>query len=152
MTEPLSTQQERAWRALARLVVTLPRALSSDLQGKVGLSLTQYTVLMFLSEAPDQRLRVSDLADKVAVSQAQTSRLIDTMARDGLLTRTQSKVDRRSRLVELTDRGSELLARAWPVHLASSRRLVVDHLEPATIADFGRIVEAMVQASENPGR
>ncbi|SIS00264.1 MarR family winged helix-turn-helix transcriptional regulator [Williamsia sterculiae] len=152
MTEPLTAQQEQVWRALARLIVTLPRALSSDLHDSVGLSLTQYTVLMFLSEAPDQRLRISELADKVAVSQAQTSRLVDSMTRGGLINRLQSDLDRRSRIAELTDRGRDLLAEAWPVHLASTRRLVVDHLDPAVLDDFGRVVESMAQASEAAAR
>lgn len=60
-TRPLSAPQERLWRAIARMMVVLPRAIDADLIAKTGLSLTSYTVLSQLSEAPDRRLRMTDL-------------------------------------------------------------------------------------------
>ena len=59
---PLTPDEEAAWRALGRAVLVIPRILDSDLVESDGLTMTEYTVLMNLSEAPDLALRMSDLA------------------------------------------------------------------------------------------
>ena len=51
---PLTPQEEAAWRALARVVLVVPRVLDSEMLASQGLNITEYNVLMNLSEAPDQ--------------------------------------------------------------------------------------------------
>jgi DNA-binding MarR family transcriptional regulator len=59
---PLTPQEEAAWRALARAVLVIPRVLDAELLESQGLNLTEYNVLMNLSEAPNHSLRMSELA------------------------------------------------------------------------------------------
>jgi hypothetical protein len=72
--EPLSTTEEEFWRALMRIVLSLPRRLDSDLVRTVGVTANEYTTLMCLSEAPGRELRMADLANAAALS---PSRLAD---------------------------------------------------------------------------
>src|SRR5262249_12079118 len=64
---PLTPQEEAAWRALARAVLVIPRVLDAELLEAQGLNLTEYNVLMNLSEAPDQSLRMSELANFISI-------------------------------------------------------------------------------------
>lgn len=146
VTEPLNPLQEGVWRALARLVVVLPRAMTADLQGQCGLSLTEYSVLLHLSESSDHKLRMSDLADLLLVSQAQTTRLVQDMERQGLVSRSRSATDGRSTVAALTAEGMETLQAAWPTHLDGARRLVVDHLPADSMPELQAALEAMIAA------
>jgi DNA-binding MarR family transcriptional regulator len=49
---------------------------------------------------------------------------IDRLERGGLVTRTVSEADARSRRIRLTDRGFELVDRLMAVHIANEHRLV----------------------------
>src|SRR5688500_817615 len=87
---PLSPEEETAWRALGRAVVVIPRVLDSDLMRSEGLSLTEYTVLMNLSEAPERSLRMSELANYVAISVSGLTRVVERLERTGLVERVRS--------------------------------------------------------------
>ena len=80
---PLSAQEEAAWRALARAVLVIPRVLDADLLRSHGINRTEYTVLMNLSEAPGGSLRMSDLANYVAISVSGLTRVVMRLEREG---------------------------------------------------------------------
>jgi DNA-binding MarR family transcriptional regulator len=127
---PLNDDEELVWRSLMRLMFRLPRALGDDLQRSCGLSSTEYSVLMHLSEAPSKRLRMSDLADRTSLSQSRITRVIDGMAKLNLVERRRGSDDGRTALAVLTKTGRSTLRRAWPHHLRSVRRNALDHLTP----------------------
>src|SRR5258707_3836767 len=91
--EPLNESEDLVWRSLMRLVFTLPRALGDDLQRSCGLSSTEYSVLMHLSESPDRQLSMSDLADRTSLSASRISRVIAEMARLRLVERRPGSAD-----------------------------------------------------------
>jgi DNA-binding MarR family transcriptional regulator len=125
---PLSVEEEAFLRAWSRAALTVPRALDADLLIGQGMSLSDYTALMHLSEAPGRTLRMSDLASACAVSLSGMSRIVDRVAAQGLVTRERSSCDGRGLDAVLTDAGLGRLGRAWPTHLASVRRHMMDHL------------------------
>jgi DNA-binding MarR family transcriptional regulator len=125
---PLTPEEEAAWRALGRAVLVIPRALDADLLMSQGLSMTEYSVLMNLSEAPDQALRMSELANYVSITVSGLTRVVERLSREGLVERVRAESDRRGQVAVLTPAGLERLERAWPTHLASVRRHVLDHL------------------------
>jgi DNA-binding MarR family transcriptional regulator len=137
--EPLTPAQERAWRALARALITVPRAMDADLEREQRMTMAEYFVLMNLSEAPDRALRMSELAARGGLSPSRISRLVDTLAADGLVRREPDENDRRVQIAVLTDEGMDRLVRAYPSHLASVRRHVVDHFEGL---DLEKLAEA----------
>jgi DNA-binding MarR family transcriptional regulator len=126
---PLSSHEEAFLRALGRAILTVPRALDADLLREQGMSLSEYSTLMFLSEAPGRRLRMGDLALASALSLSGMSRIVDRLAGRELARRERCSSDARGWEAVLTDAGFERLRQAWPTHLASVRRHVIDHVE-----------------------
>lgn len=131
--EPLSATEEAFWRALMRLVLSLPRRLDSDLIRSVGITANEYMTLMCLSEAPRRELRMADLASATALSASRMTRLVEDLRGRGLVTKRASPDDGRGTITKLTPAGMSKLRAAWPTHLASVRQRVFDHVDPATV-------------------
>ena len=131
--DPLNRAEEAFWRALMRIVLSLPRRLDSDLTRAVGITANEYTTLMCLSEAPGRELRMADLANAAALSASRMTRLVDELQARGLVTRHARSQDGRGNVAKLTPAGLAKLKQAWPVHLASVRDRVFDHIDPGTV-------------------
>lgn len=121
------------WRALMRVMVALPKMLDDDLQSETGLSLSEYIVLMHLSEAPDSEMRMTDLALAATLSVSRTSRIVDSLAARGWVAKRRDAKDARGSVATLTIKGLRRLEAAYPTLLASARKRVVDHVDPASI-------------------
>ena len=130
--EPLSPTEEALWRAVMRIVKVIPRHLDSDLIRGAGLTASEYTTIMHLSEAPNRELRMADLANATDLSASRMTRLVDDLQSRGLVTKTASSSDARGNVARLTPRGMAKLKSAWPVHLASVRRRFLDCIDAAT--------------------
>ncbi len=126
---PLTAEEEAAWRALARAVLVIPRLLDSDMSETQGLNITEYNVLMNLSEAPKRSLRMSELANYVAITDSGLTRVLDRLSRRGLVERVRAPEDGRGQIAVLTRAGLARLKKAWPSHLATVRHHILDHLE-----------------------
>ncbi|MFI7481378.1 MarR family winged helix-turn-helix transcriptional regulator [Kocuria sp. M1R5S2] len=146
MTETrwLSPEEREAWLALVSIMFTLPGSIESQLQAEAELSLAEYLVLAMLSEAPDRRRRMSDLAAVTNTSQSRLSRIVARLERDGLVVRTGDVKDKRVVLAEITDRGLEKVEEVAPGHVEHVRRTVVDRLtaeQVRQLALIGRIID-----------
>ena len=115
-------------RAFFRALIIVPRALDADLLGKQRMSVNEYSTLMHLSEAPGRRLRMSDLAAASTLSLSGMTRIMDRLEGLGLVQRERCASDGRGFDAVLTDDGLDRLRQAWPTHLDSVRRHVLDHL------------------------
>jgi DNA-binding MarR family transcriptional regulator len=131
--ESLSPTEEALWRAIMRIVKVLPRHLDSDLIHGAGVSASDYTTLMHLSEAPNGELRMSDLASATGLSASRMTRLVDDLQSRSLVTKVASSTDARGNVAQLTARGMAKLRAAWPVHVASVRSRFLDHMDAAAI-------------------
>lgn len=147
---PLTAQEEAAWRALARAVLVIPKALDADLLTAEGLSVTEYMVLMNLSEAPGRCLRMNELATRVSISVSGLSRAVGRLEREGLVERAPCEEDRRGLEATLTAAGLRRLRRAWPVHLDSVRRHVLDHLADLDLAVLAAALTAVAESEPGP--
>ena len=136
--EPLTPIEEEFWRALMRIVLSLPRRLDSDLVRAVGVTANEYTTLMCLSEAPGRELRMADLANAAALSASRMTRLVDDLQSRGLVMKRACSDDGRGNVAKLTTAGLAKLRTAWPTHLASVRTRVFDHVDPATVRRAAR--------------
>ena len=132
--------EESLWRALMRIVKVLPRHLDSDLVRGAGVTASEYTTMMHLSEASNRELRMTDLANASGLSASRTTRLVDDLQSRGFVTKVASSTDARGNVARLTPRGMSKLRAAWPVHVASVRARFLDHLDAATIK---RVAEAL---------
>ncbi len=148
--DPLNESEEAFWRALIRIVLSLPRRLDSDLVRTVGITANEYTTLMCLSEAPGRELRMADLANAAALSASRMTRLVDDLQAHGLVVKRVSAEDGRGNIAKLTPAGLRKLKQAWPVHLASVRDRVFDHVDPATVTKAAQALSEI--AAELEGR
>ena len=98
-------------------------ALNKDLTEQRGISLSWYDVLLQISSAPEGRLRLQDLADRVLYSRSGLTRLIDRMEAAGLVTRQPCSQDKRGTYAAMTPEGKRVFKRAAAVHL----RGIEDH-------------------------
>ncbi|MFG2968772.1 MULTISPECIES: MarR family winged helix-turn-helix transcriptional regulator [unclassified Streptomyces] len=143
--DPLTAQEQRLWRALMRLIVALPRSLDDDLLRSTGLTLTEYVVLMNLSEAENQELRMAELASATALSASRITRVVDALQSRGQVVKRRYEGDARGNVATLTPEGLKRLQDAYPVHLASARGRVVDLLDGRSVPALVRQLEAVVE-------
>jgi len=144
---PLSVDEEAFLRAWSRAALTVPRALDADLLSGEGMSLSEYTALMHLSEAPGRTLRMSDVASACALSLSGMTRIVDRLVAQGLVERERCSGDGRGFNAVLTDAGLDRLRRAWPTHLASVRRHMMDHLSEL---DLPAVTHALRHFARDP--
>jgi DNA-binding MarR family transcriptional regulator len=143
---PLDAVEEPTWRALARFFVVAPRLLDEDLQRGAHMSLSAYTILLHLSEAPGRALRMTELANRAYLSGSRTTRLVDELIADGLVAKERNAADGRGFDVTLTDEGLAALQRAYPVHLRSVRARVLDHVDRSALPCFAKAVSAIAES------
>jgi DNA-binding MarR family transcriptional regulator len=143
---PLDAIEEPTWRALARFFVVAPRLLDEDLQRGAHMSLSAYSILMHLSEARRQTLRMTDLANRAYLSSSRTTRLLDELIADQLVTKERNATDGRSFSATLTDKGLTALTQAYPVHLCSVRARVLDHVYRSALPCFASAVIAIAES------
>lgn len=117
-----------AWRAFIETTGDLQNALERDLAA-VGLTMGDYQVLVYLSEAEERSMRMCDLADILQLSPSGLTRRLDGLVKSNHVERRPSKQDGRVMMAVLTDDGQALLADAAPHHVASVRRNIFDHLD-----------------------
>jgi DNA-binding MarR family transcriptional regulator len=145
---PLDATEESAWRALARFLVVGPRLLDEDLQRGTQMSLSAYSVLLHLSEAPGWQLRMTELANRAYLSGSRTTRLVDELMADRLVRKERNAADGRGFDVTLTEEGMAALQRAYPVHLRSVRARVLDHVDRSALPCFAKTVIAIAESFE----
>src|SRR5918992_3298272 len=126
----LTRDELGAWRGLLRVHAHMTKALDAELVREHGLPLSSYEVLLFLVEAPGERLRMSELADGVLLSRSGLTRLVDRMEREGLLRRERCEEDQRGWFAEITSEGRRLFERARKTHLDGVRERFLSHLSP----------------------
>ena len=138
MTRWLDADEDRAWRAVRRLLTVLPSRLARDL-GQLELSTADYEVLSTLSEKPGRRWGLKDFADKMQWSRSRLSHHAARMEARGLIDREADPTDARGSIYHLTDHGFKVLAEAAPGHLDSVRTRFLDHLTPEELAVLERV-------------
>ena len=138
--EGLTSDELSTWRTFLRSHAVVTRRLEAELVAEHDLPLASYDVLVQLSEAPERRLRMTELADRVLLSRSGLTRLADRLERDGLLTRVACPSDARGTLAVLTDDGLARLERAWPSH----RRSVEEHVTGRYTAEEIEVLGALL--------
>jgi len=142
----LTDDEMAAWRCFIESHDDLITAIENDLAPS-GLTLGDYQVLVYLTEAEDERMRMCDLAEMLQLSPSGLTRRLDGLVKSGWVARQNSDVDRRVMLAALTDAGREQLAAAAPGHVASVRARMIDVLDDddhrALARSFGKIRVAL---------
>jgi len=143
VTESLDSTRAAAWRAYIEASQRLFTQLEDDLRADSDLSFADYHVLVLLSEAPGQRLRMGDLAGRLVFSPSRLTYQISSMQRRGLVSKEACSDDRRGSEAVLTAAGLLALGKAAPHHLASVRTHLMDDLDDAEVACLTRVFERL---------
>jgi DNA-binding MarR family transcriptional regulator len=117
------------WRSFLHAHAHLLRRLEQDLQVQNQIAIATYDVLLQLAEAPESRLRMSELADAVLLSRSGLTRLVDRLQREGLVERQPDPDDARGLFTVLTPAGRRALQAAAAVHLGGIDELVLQRLD-----------------------
>ena len=148
----LDSDQQAAWRAYLNGTTLLWERLDRELREAHDLSLPEYEVLVRLSEAPQRRLRMAELAASLSHSRSRVTHTVARLEAAGLVRRTSFPTDRRGVVAELTDAGHRRLVEAAPTHVAGVRTHLVDVADPRHYAAIGRVFAAVSAAVEDEGQ
>jgi DNA-binding MarR family transcriptional regulator len=142
----LDDREQRAWRALQFMQMRLEGELARQLAADSGLSYPDYVVLVALTDRPDGRMRLFELAAALGWEKSRLSHHVERMAGRGLVTKERCAADRRGAYVVVTGRGRTKIAAAAPGHVATVRRLFVDRLTPSQLDAVGEAADIVLAA------
>ena len=143
----LSADEQRSWRAYLLGSARLTEALTRQLETEAQVSLSEYEILVRLSESEQRTLRMSELAASLVHSRSRLTHTVSRMERRGLVRRQNCTVDGRGVNCVLTDEGYALLRAVAPGHVRAVRAHLVDRLTPAQFEALG---EAMAIIGSDP--
>ena len=150
-TRWLSADEREAWLRLIAVAELLPAALDTQLRRDSGLTHFEYFVLAMLSEAPDRVLRMTALAQRTNATLPRLSHVVRRLEDRGLVERYPCPEDRRATNARLTGEGWDTVVAAAPGHVATVRRLAIDPLTTAQVAQLTRIGDALLAALDPEG-
>lgn len=149
----LDAREQRAWRAYLAMQTRLTAELNRRLAAGSGLSLSDFDVLVALTDRRGERLRVGELSEILQWEKSRLSHHLTRMQRRGLVVRVECPDDGRGAELELTDLGRETIERAAPGHVHDVRELVFDGLDDEQVAALERIgstVTGRIAAGHDP--
>jgi DNA-binding MarR family transcriptional regulator len=124
----LNAAEMKAWRRYIIASRRLLEALDDDLAAH-DISMSDYEVLAQLSEAPERRMRMSELADVAMISRSRLSHRIKVMEKAGWVKREACPIDKRGYFAVMTPKGWKAIVAAAPDHVASVRERFLDALD-----------------------
>ena len=150
-TRWLDPEQQRAWRSYLFGAQRVTEALNRQLEDDAGVSLSEYELLVRLSEAPDHTVRMSELAAQIMHSRSRVTHTVARMERRGLVRREACADDRRGVNCVMTEAGWDLLVAAAPGHVEAVRHNLVDLLTPEDFHTLGRIMTTVLDGPDAEG-
>ncbi|WP_297564931.1 MarR family winged helix-turn-helix transcriptional regulator [uncultured Arcanobacterium sp.] len=135
----LDAEEQKSWRALLQGISKFLAAANADLQQQEDLSLSEYEVLAYLSEAPGRQLRMSQLAQNLVHSRSRLTHTVHRLEKQEYVQRLQCADDKRGRNCILTEKGWQKIQSAAPVHVGSVRKYLIDSLTRKEFLELGRI-------------
>ncbi|HET6481609.1 MAG TPA: MarR family transcriptional regulator [Actinoplanes sp.] len=146
MADPLSDSEQSAWRTFIETSWALHTHLEDELRAQTGLSMNDYHVMVTLSEAPEHRLRMGELASRLVFSPSRITYQISSMVKRGLVRKQPCPEDGRGQEAVLTDEGMAALESAAPLHLITVRDSFIDRLDPDELDVISRVFDKVRKA------
>jgi len=135
--EYLTEMEFRAWHGCLSFANSAMSALDAALRQAHSISLSEFDVLITLYNAPNRRLRMSELTQRVLITASGMTQLVTRLERGGLVSRTVDEADRRSLFAAMTDAGDDRLREARPTHNEVIRERLVHRLSRQQLAALG---------------
>ncbi|MFF4030476.1 MarR family winged helix-turn-helix transcriptional regulator [Streptomyces sviceus] len=152
-TRWLSPDEQRAWRAYIAASLLLEDTIDRQLQQEAGMPHLYYSILANLSETPERRLRMTELAERLKITRPRLTYAVARLEKDGLLRRESCASDKRGSIAVLTDEGTAVLERTAPGHVETVRTALFDRLTPEQVGQLEEIftsVTAGLQGEDGP--
>lgn len=143
-TRWLDENEQQAWRAFIAASQLLFDALDRQLQRDAALPHTYFEILVRLSESPERRLRMSELADTSLSSRSRVSHAVARLEEAGWVVRESCPTDKRGAFARLTDEGFAVLEGAAPGHVEMVRSRLFDALTPEQVDQLRDICNAVL--------
>ncbi|MFE7649565.1 MarR family winged helix-turn-helix transcriptional regulator [Streptomyces phaeoluteigriseus] len=150
-TRWLTPEEQRAWRAYIAGYLLLEDAIDRQLQQEAGMPHAYYSILANLSEAPERRLRMTDLAERLKATRSRLTYAVTRLEKDGLVRREECEWDRRGSVAVLTDEGMATLENAAPGHVDTVRSLLFDRLTPEQVGQLEEIFTQVARGLQGDG-
>lgn len=148
--EFLEPDEWESWGALMMLHRTLFQRLDGALQRTDGLAVTEFDVLITLYNAPDRRLRMSALAERVMLSPAGATHLVTRLERDLMVRREVDPTDRRKWFAVLTEEGDAKLRSARRTHNDVLRQTLFAVTTPSERRTLRRLWQRIAERQPHP--
>ncbi len=150
MAEPrwLNEKEARAWRAFIAAQRVVNSRIEQQLQRDAGIPHTYYEILVRLSDAPDGRLRMSELAIATLGSRSRLSHAVNRLEQYGWVRREGIESDRRGQMAILTDVGRQKLVDSAPGHVEEVRSAIFDALTPEQVEQLFDICTALAENTD----
>src|SRR4249919_4336782 len=145
----LTAEEERVWRRWLTLNARLSATLQRELQDDAGLSMPDFEVLVHLTDSPEGRVRVTDLARLLQWERSRVSHHVTRMESRHLVRRVECAEDGRGAFVVITPQGRAAIEQAAPGHVNAVRRLVLDALSPEELDVFAKIIDKALAQPDN---
>lgn len=143
-TRWLDEREQRAWRAYLAMNAQLTARLHRRLQSETGLSLTDFDVLVRLTDQDEPRIRMGELSDALQWEKSRLSHHLARMQRRGLVVRENCQDDARGAYIALTAQGREAIEQAAPAHVEAVRELMIDQLTANEIDTLAAIADRVL--------
>lgn len=140
---PAQSPHGEAWGALTRTHAAIVQRLQETLSASDFPPLPWYEVLATVSEAPEERMKMGDLAEAMVITRGGLTKLVDRLVKAGLLERTFCETDRRVSYATLTPAGRELLAEMRPAVIAELEVAFSANLSVAQAKDLRRTLDSV---------
>ena len=145
----LTAREERVWRRWLTLNARVSATLHRELQDDAGLSMPDFEVLVHLTDSPEGRIRVTDLARLLQWERSRVSHHVTRMESRRLVKRVECAEDGRGAFIVITPQGRAAIGQAAPGHVNTVRRLVFDVLSPEEVDAFATIIERVLAQLDN---
>ncbi|WP_329300509.1 MarR family transcriptional regulator [Streptomyces sp. NBC_00659] len=145
-TRWLTAAEQHAWRSYLSASSLLEDAIDRRLQAEAGMPHLYYSILAKLSEAPERRLRMTDLAEAQKITRSRLTYAVTRLEKDGTVRREGCPTDKRGHMAVLTDEGTALLERVAPGHVETVRTAIFDHLTPEQVRQLDEICGTITRA------
>jgi len=145
MVPPLSKTHNLAWRKFLSVHATLIEKIEQDLSAANLPPLSWYDLLFVLSEAPEQKMRLSNLAQAVLLSRSNITRLVHRLEKAGLIRREPCQQDRRGTFAAITRDGCVILAQMWSIYEAGIVEYFAYHLDETEAKQLAKILTRMLK-------
>jgi DNA-binding MarR family transcriptional regulator len=144
MTEKLSETHLKAWRLFITNHARIIQQIDADLAAAGQISLGWYDVLIELYEAPERRLRMNEVAERVVLSRSGLTRLVDRLEEKAFLHRETDPNDRRGFFLYITEEGIAAMRAAWPVYAQGIQAYFAESFSAEEAALLGKLFSRLL--------